>query len=112
MKREPKIFIEHILESIAFIEQYVGPLDQKAFFADQQIQDSVFRRLEIIGEAVKNLPDTFKKKFNDVAWRQISGMRDVLIHDYFGVDILQVWNTVRKDLPQLKKKLEKIKKVI
>jgi uncharacterized protein with HEPN domain len=112
MKKDPKIFIEHILESIAFIEQYIEPLDQKAFFANHQAQDSVFRRLEIIGEAVKNLPDTFKNKFHDVTWKQIAGMRDILIHDYFGVDILQVWNTVRKDLPQLKKKLEKIKKVL
>lgn len=112
MKKEPKILIEHILESIAFIEQYLEHVDQKAFFAGQQIQDSVFRRLEIIGEAVKNLPDVFKKNFEDVAWKQIAGMRDVLIHDYFGVDVLQVWNTVRKDLPRLKKNLEKIKKVL
>ncbi|MBU1954125.1 DUF86 domain-containing protein [Patescibacteria group bacterium] len=110
MKKDPEIFIEHILESIAFIEQYIEPHDQKAFFANQQIQDSVLRRLEIIGEAVKNLPASFKKKFNDIAWKKIAGMRDILIHDYFGVDILQVWNTVRKDLPELKKKLKKIKK--
>lgn len=61
MKKEPKIFIEHILESIALIEKYVEPLDQKTFFAEQQSQDSIFRRLEIIGEAVKNLPDDFRK---------------------------------------------------
>lgn len=112
MKKEPKIFVEHILESIALIEKYVEPLNQKAFFENQQIQDSVFRRLEIIGEAVKNLADDFKKKHPQIPWKEIAGMRDVLIHDYFGVNILQVWNTVKKNLPNLKKKLEKIRQML
>jgi len=112
MKKDPKIFVEHILESIALIEKYVEPLDQKAFFANQQSQDSIFRRLEIIGEAVKNLPDDFRKMHPQIPWKEIAGMRDKLIHDYFGVNILQTWNTVKKDLPGLKKKLEKIRKML
>lgn len=108
MNKEPKLFIEHILESIAFIESYIGDIELKDFIADQQKQDSVLRRLEIIGEAVKNLPESFKLRHRDIPWKQIAGMRDVLIHDYFGVDLLQVWNTVHKELPKLKKELEKI----
>jgi len=108
MKKEPKLLIEHILESITNIEQYVSGLELKDFMADQQKQDSVLRRLEIIGEAVKNLPESFKLKHRDIPWKQMAGMRDILIHDYFGVDMLQVWNTVCKELPPLKKTLEKI----
>jgi uncharacterized protein with HEPN domain len=106
MKKDTQIFVEHILESIAFIEEYTKDLTLKDFFEDQQVQDSVFRRLEIIGEAVKNLPEVFKSKHENVPWKQIAGMRDVLIHEYFGVDIMQVWNTLKKDLPLLKNELK------
>ncbi len=105
MKKDPQIFIGHILESISAIEKYIKGLTPEKFFHNQQAQDSVLRRLEIIGEAVKNLPEEFKTKRKNIQWKQIAGMRNILIHDYFGVDILQVWNTVKKDLPELKKKL-------
>jgi uncharacterized protein with HEPN domain len=112
MNKDTKIFINHILESIDYIEQYIKSLDRTDFLENQQVQDSVFRRLEIIGEAVKNLPETFKKQHKDIPWKNMAGMRDVLIHDYFGVDIFQVWNTIQKDIPQVKIKLEKIKKLL
>ncbi len=108
MTKDPRIFVEHILESINYIERYIESVDRAGFLEDQQLQDSVLRRLEIIGEAVKNLPDVFKKQHKDIPWRSIAGMRDILIHEYFGLDIFQVWNTVQKELPDLKKKLEKI----
>lgn len=105
MKKDPQILVEHILESIESIEEYVEKLTIQNFLANKQIQDSVVRRLEIIGEAVKKLPDDFKLKRKTIPWKEIAGMRDVLIHEYFGVNYLQVWNTIKKDLPNLKKKL-------
>jgi len=68
----------------------------------------VIRRLEIIGEAVKNLPADFKKKKSSIPWQNIAGMRDFLIHEYFGVDLDLVWQTVKKDLPEFKKQILKL----
>lgn len=107
MKKDSLILVKHIIESINFIEQYLEGMTLEAFLNNQQVQDSVVRRLEIIGEAVKNLPEIFKSDRQSIPWKQIAGMRDVLIHEYFGVDILLVWNTVKKDLPALKANLKK-----
>lgn len=75
---------------------------------NMQLQDAVTRRLEIIGEAVKNLPADLKEKYPKVPWKQIAGTRDVLIHEYFGTDFDLVWKVVKKELPQLKKETLKI----
>lgn len=69
-----------------------------------QVQDTVIRRIEIIGEATKNLPAEIKNKYKDVAWKEIAGMRYILIHEYFGVDIDLTWRVVEEDAPELKKK--------
>ena len=108
MKKDPKFFLEHILESIKFIQKYLQDLDFEDFLNNQEVQDAVLRRFEIIGEAVKNLPEKFKLQYRDIPWKKIAGMRDVLIHEYFGVDLLQIWNTVQKDLDDLEKRLKKM----
>lgn len=108
MKKDPKIFLEHILESIAEIEKYIKNISQDKFLQTTQIQDSVVRRLEIIGEAVKNLPFSFRNKHPYISWRKVAGMRDVLIHEYFGVDLGLVWKIVKKDIPQLKKQISEL----
>ena len=77
-------------------------------YKDIKSQDAVIRRLEIIGEAVKNLPADFKKKKSSIPWQNIAGMRDFLIHEYFGVDLDLVWQTVKKDLPEFKKQILKL----
>ena len=82
MKKDPKIFLEHILESIRNIEKYTESFTKKQFLKNLQLQDAVTRRLEIIGEAVKNLPKDIKDKNREVPWRKISGTRDILIHEY------------------------------
>lgn len=110
MKKDPKIFLKHILESIDEAENHIEGLTKDAFLKDLKTQDAVIRRVEIIGEAVKNLPSSFKKKYPEINWREMAGMRDVVIHQYFGVDLDTVWEVVKKDLPKLKKKISKLLK--
>lgn len=108
MSKDYKILSGYILESIELIEKYTKNLSEGGFIASVQIQDSVIRRLEIIGEAIGKFPEEVKKQHSDIKWNEISGMRNFLIHEYFGVSIHLVWNTVKKDIPKLKKQMKKI----
>ena len=103
MKKEPRVYLEDIYESIEKIEEYTANASEEAFLSSTEQQDSVIRRLEIIGEAVKNLPDELRQKYPEIPWKQVAGMRDILIHEYTSVSIKRVWSAVKKDLPVLKK---------
>ncbi len=108
MDKDPKLFLKHILESVQQIEEYVGGISREQFLASPQIQDAVMRRLAVIGEATKNLPNDMREKYAQIPWNNIAGMRDMLIHEYFGVDTEMVWNTIEKDLPVFKTRVENI----
>lgn len=108
MRKSAGVFISHILESIAKIERFTKGIAIEKFLKSVQKQDAVIRRLEIIGEAVKNLPAEFRKKYSDVPWSEMAKTRDKLIHGYFGVDLELTWDIVKKDLPKLKGKIQKI----
>ncbi len=108
MKKDPKIFLGHVLESIEAIESYTKNLTKNEFAESGQAQDAVIRRVEIIGEAVKNLPTDLRKKYAHISWSEAAGMRDVMIHDYFGVDINIVWKTTKEDLPVFYKEIKKV----
>lgn len=108
MKKDISVFLKHILESIERIEEFTKGISKEKFLDSVQLQDAVIRRLEIIGEAVKNLPPGFRKKHVDVPWSEIARTRDKLIHGYFGVDLTLTLDIVKKDLPDLKKKIKKI----
>lgn len=109
MKKDPKIFIEHILESIARIEEYTKEITKDEFLSSSKIQDAVIRRIEVIGEAVKNIPDEMKQKYPYMPWRKMTGMRDILIHEYFGVDLELTWRVVKEDITDLKKRMLRVK---
>lgn len=110
MRKDPNIFLTHILESIGWIEKETKGLSKDRFINNVPIQDAVIRRLEIIGEAVKNLPPDFKKNYPNITWQKISGLRDKLIHNYFGIDLELVWGIVKKDLPPFKERVGEILK--
>lgn len=96
-------FLSHILEAIDLIQKYSSRSTQAKFIKNPALQDAVIRRLEIIGEAVKNLPSGFKLKHPDIPWKQMAGMRDILIHKYFDIDLYLTWQVVKTDLPLIKK---------
>lgn len=112
MTRDPLIFLDHILESIALIEKYVFDITEASFIADIGTQDKIIRRLSIIGEAASQLPENFRLEHPQVKWKEIIGMRNFLIHEYFGVTISEVWITVKRDLPELRGQIEKLKENI
>lgn len=103
MAKDIAVFLKHIIESAELIEEYLVEIDKELFKKSKQIQDSVIRRLEIIGEAVKNIPDDYKKSHTGIPWKQLAGLRDVLIHQYFGVDIELTWEIARYEIPKLKR---------
>ncbi len=110
MKRDIGLFIEDILKSIRNIQEFTNELNKEKFLKNKLKQSAVIRELEIIGEAVKNIPISFREKNSEIPWIKIAGTRDIIIHGYFSVDLDAVWNILKKDLPTLKKQIEKIKK--
>lgn len=108
MKRNPKLFLTDIFESIELIEKYTEKLSYKKFLENNETQDAVMRRIEIIGEATKNVPLKIRKEYPDIPWKQMAGMRNMLAHEYFGIVMKRIWDTTQKDLPKLKKQILKI----
>lgn len=99
------VYLRHIRDAIGRVVDYTqGGRDD--FLRNPQIQDAVIRNLEIIGEAVKHLSDDLRQQHPDVPWKQIAGMRDEVIHEYFGVDMHIVWNVIERHIPALRKKVE------
>lgn len=99
----------HILDSIKYIEIFIRNVSKDSFIKNREKQNAVIREIEVIGEAVANLPDSFRKRYPDVQWKEIVGTRDKMIHHYFGVDLDIVWDIIKEDIPNLKEKILKIK---
>ena len=101
LNKDPRVYLVQILERIERIVEYTSG-GKKAFFTDQRTQDAVIRNFEVIGEASKRIPEEFRKNNPSIPWRQLSGFRDVLIHQYEGVSISEVWQIVERDLRNLR----------
>ncbi|MBU1129516.1 MAG: DUF86 domain-containing protein [Nanoarchaeota archaeon] len=108
MKKNYLIFVEHILDSLKNIELFMKNVKKENFFKDKEKQSAVIRQIEIMGEATKNLPVSFRKQYSQISWKKITGARDKLIHHYFGVDLDTIWDIVKEDLLILKVQIEKI----
>jgi len=111
MKRD-KACLKHVLDAISNIEKFIEGIEKEDFLSNVEKQYAVLRGLEIIGEAVKNLSDELKAKHPQIPWKEIAGMRDKLIHQYFGVNLDLVWETIKTKLPELKTQISRILKEI
>jgi uncharacterized protein with HEPN domain len=107
MTRDPRVYLAHILECADRIERYLGQ-DREAFLRDTMVQDAVIRNFEVIGEAAKRMPEQFRTMHAGIPWRLMAGFRDVLIHDYEGVDLERVWRIAQEDLPAVKTAIARI----
>jgi uncharacterized protein with HEPN domain len=108
MKRDETVYLQHVLDAIAKVEEYLEGVDEETFNQRTLIQDGVIRQIQIVGEAVKRLSDELRDKYPTIPWQDIAGMRDKLVHDYFGIDVDEVWLTAKDDIPILKMEIQAI----
>lgn len=107
-RRDPALLLEDIRSAIARIERYTSGLQREHFVADEKTIDAVARNLEIIGEAVRWVPSDFKHQHADIPWEQIAGLRNRIVHDYFGLDLEIIWQVLQTSLPDLREQLARI----
>ncbi len=109
MIRDDQVYLAHIVDALEQISTYTNGMDDEAFRANRLVQDAVIRQFEIVGEATKNLSANFRESHSSLPWKDLAGFRDKLIHQYFGVDLSTVWQSVVDDVPFLLDEVQKIK---
>ncbi|MBC8414491.1 MAG: DUF86 domain-containing protein [Nitrospira sp.] len=105
--KDDSLYLRHILDAILKVEEYTA-VGRETFMSETHWQDAVIRQLEIIGEATKNITHELKSQYPDTPWKRVAGLRDILIHNYMGVDIAAVWEITQQNLPGLKKQVQNI----
>jgi uncharacterized protein with HEPN domain len=108
--KDDKLYLIHITECIERIESYVSEIDKSKFLASTLIQDAVIRNLQVLAESTQRLSDKLKNEYSQIHWYKISGFRNILVHDYLGVDLEHLWNIIQNELPALKDTISKILK--
>lgn len=108
MSNDPSTYLRHILTELEYLENRADGLDEESFKSDHTLKRAFVRSLEIIGEATKKLTDEFRAEHPDIPWREMAAMRDVLIHDYFGVDYDIVWDVVQNEVPTLVEQISRL----
>ncbi len=106
--KDYKPFLKHMLDECEYIENALKAKSFEDFVKDETLKRAIVRSLEIIGEAAKNVPEHVKDRHSEVPWKHIAGLRNVLVHKYFGVDYANVWKIVKEDVPKLKEKISKM----
>lgn len=102
MVRDYRLYIYEIWESILKIEEYTVHLKEEEFYKSELVQDAVSKRLEVIGESVKHLPEEFTQKYPQIPWRELAGLRDIIAHTYFKIDFKRIWINIKNDIPKIK----------
>ncbi|MBS7247329.1 MAG: DUF86 domain-containing protein [Candidatus Jordarchaeales archaeon] len=110
MKKEFLDYVEDIVEAMEDAMSFVEGMNYDDFINDKRTIYAVIRALEVIGEAVKKIPNSVRNSYSQIPWKDMAGMRDKLIHEYFGIDLKRIWKTIKEDIPNLKPLFEKILK--
>ena len=108
MSKDPKILLQFILESVEILESYIANLSEGQFLHDVEKQDAAERRLQVIGQAITQLPQELKNQHPDIEWAKVAGLRNRLVHEYLEIDHLLIWNIVKKSLPEFKEAVQKL----
>ena len=108
MKKNSKVYLIDILQAAADIQTYTISAKREDLFVDRMLQDAVIRKFTVIGEAAKRLPLFFKKREKKVPWKKITGLRDIVVHDYSDIDLDVLWETIKQDLPELVQAIQRM----
>ncbi len=107
-ERSYRLYVNDILESINRIDNYTADFGYDDFIKNDLVRDAVLRNLEVIGEAAKSIPDDVREEYSDVPWKRIIGLRNIVIHEYFGVDFENIWKIIKENIPEVKPYIERI----